>query len=142
MVNKSHNRISSIKDERGHLRNSHEEIESVLVQHFQGIAKETTADREHFIRDLTRHIPRLVSRDDNFNLNKPMTKEEVNYAIKDMQNGKTPGPNGFNVDFFKSCWSIVKQDIMNVVKDSKLNRTILMALNTSFISLIPKQDNA
>eukprot|EP00253_Pinus_taeda_P015016 PITA_15016 len=31
MVNISHNRISSIKDEGGHLLNSHEEIETVLV---------------------------------------------------------------------------------------------------------------
>lgn len=142
MANRSHNRISPIKEERGHLCNSHEDIESVLVQHFQGIAKESTADRELFIRNLTRHIPRLVSREDNFNLNKPVTEEEVSDAVKEMQNGKAPGPYGFNVDFFKTCWSIVKQDIMNVVEDSRLNRTILKALNTSFLSLIPKQDNA
>jgi len=29
--NRSHNRISSIKDEGGHLHNSHEDIEDVLV---------------------------------------------------------------------------------------------------------------
>ena len=37
---------------------------------------------------------------------------------------------------------IVKQDILNVVEDSRVNRTILKALNTSFIALIRKQDNA
>lgn len=31
---------------------------------------------------------------------------------------------------------------MNVVEDSRLDRTILKVLKTSFISLIPKQDNA
>lgn len=108
MENRSHNRISSIKDEGGHLRDSQEEIETMLVQHFQGISKETTANRDHFIRDLTRHIPRLVSREDNFNLNRPLTEEEVNEAIKEMQNGKAPCPYGFNVDFFKAFWSIVK----------------------------------
>lgn len=71
-----------------------------------------------------------------------MTEEEVSEAIKEMQNGKAPGPDGFNVDFFKACWNIVKQDIQNVVEDSRMNRTILKVLNTSFISLIPKQDNA
>lgn len=59
-----------------------------------------------------------------------------------MQNGKAPGPDGFNVDFFKVCWNIVKKDIVRVVEHSRLNRTILKALNTSFIALIPKQDNA
>jgi len=31
---------------------------------------------------------------------------------------------------------------MNVVEDSRMNRAILKVLNISFISLIPKQDNA
>jgi len=66
----------------------------------------------------------------------------VNTVIKEMQNGKAPGADGFNVDFFKACWNIVKQDIVDVVEDSKRSRSILKALNTSFISLIPKQNFA
>jgi len=57
-------------------------------------------------------------------------------------NDKAPGPDGFNVDFFKACWDIVKLDNLNVVKDARGGKTILKALNTSFISLIPKQDLA
>lgn len=110
----------------------------MLFQHFHGIAQETISDKEQFIRDLVGHIPKLVTREDNFNLNRPVTEEEVSEVIKEMQNGKALGSNGFNVDFFKACWEIVKQDIMNVVEDSRMNRTILKALNTSFIALIPK----
>eukprot|EP00253_Pinus_taeda_P009522 PITA_09522 len=142
LANRAHNRISSIKDEEGKLLSTHEEIEVVLVQHFRGIAKETISNREPFIKNLTRHIPRLVSREDNFNLNRRVIEEEINEVLKEMQNGKAPGPNGFNVDFFKACWNIIKQDILNVIEDSRRNRTILKALNTSFISQIPKQDNA
>lgn len=59
-----------------------------------------------------------------------------------MWNGKALGPDGFNVDFFKSYWGIIKQDILNVVEVSRKNRTVLKAFNTSFITLIPKKDNA
>eukprot|EP00253_Pinus_taeda_P021907 PITA_21907 len=96
--------------------------------------------RENSIRNFTRCIPRLVSSEDNFNLNKPVTKDEVSKVLKEMQNSKVLGPDGFNVDFFKACWSIVKQDILNVVEDSRMNKTILKAINTSFITLIPKQE--
>eukprot|EP00253_Pinus_taeda_P009979 PITA_09979 len=68
---------------------------------------------------------------------RPVTREEVN-----IKNYKAPGLDGFNVDFFKACWHIVKQDILEVVEDSRSSKTILKALNTSFISLIPKQDSA
>lgn len=140
MANRSHNKISSIKDVKGKLLNTHEDIEAVLVQHFRSIAEETILARAHFIEDLTRYIPKLVTREDNFNLNRPVTEDEVSEVIKEMKNGKAPGPDGFNVEFFKACWNIVKQDILNVMEDSRMNRTILKVLNTSFISLIPKQD--
>jgi len=50
MVNRDHNRISSIKDEGGNLLNSHDEIEAVLVQHFHGIAHKTCSDRDQSIK--------------------------------------------------------------------------------------------
>ena len=59
-----------------------------------------------------------------------------------MQNGKALGPDGFNVDFFKACWEIVKQDIIEVVEDSRRSKTVLRALSASFIALIPKQEKA
>eukprot|EP00253_Pinus_taeda_P022963 PITA_22963 len=99
-------------------------------------------DRDQSIGGITRHIPKMVSREDNFNLNKPVIEEKVGEVLKDMQNGKAAGPDGFNVDFFKSCWHIFKEDILNMIEDSKSSKTILKALNTSFISLIPKQDSA
>eukprot|EP00253_Pinus_taeda_P016965 PITA_16965 len=133
---------SVIKDERGILYNSHAEIEKALVKHFQGIAKETCYDREKSIKNFKRHIPRLVSSDDNFNLNNPITEEEVSEVLKEMQNGKAQGPDSFNVDFFKAYWSIVKKGILNVVEDSRMNKTILKALSTYFIALIPKTEDA
>ena len=141
-MNRTHNRISSIKDENGQIHQAHEEIEAVLVKNFRNIAKEKFSGREPFIKNLIKHIPKLVSREDNGNLNRPITEKEISEVLKEMQNGKGPGPDGFNVDFFKACWNIVKRDIVEIVEDSRQNKTILKALSTSFIALITKQDNA
>lgn len=100
MANKAHNRISMIKDEEGEIQNTHRDIEAVLVQHFWNITRDNILDRDQSIRGITRHIPKLVSKEDNFNLNRPVAEKEVSEVLKDMQNGKAPGPDGFNVDFF------------------------------------------
>lgn len=115
-------------------------MEYVLVQHFNNIAEETIANRSQFTKSFTQHIPKLVTREDNYNLNRPVTEEEVNEVIKEMHSGKTPNPDGFNVDFFKTCWEIVKHDILDVVEDLRKSRTVLRELNESFIALIPKQE--
>ena len=139
---REHNRITKLKDSQGIELASHREMESILVQHFLSIAEEPLLDRSRFINYFIQYIPRLVTREDNHNLNKPVSEEEVSEVINEMQNGKAPSLDGFNVDFFKAYWKIVKQDILEVVEDSRISRIVLKALNISLIALIPKQEKA
>lgn len=102
MAHRAHNRITKIKDSHDVELVSQKEMESNLVQHFFNIVKEPMEDRSRFINQFTLYIPKLVTRNDNHNLNRPVSEEEVSEMIKEMQSGKAPDPNGFNVDFFKS----------------------------------------
>jgi hypothetical protein len=43
-------------------------------------------------------------------LEAPFTHEEIDAVVKDFQNNKSPGLDDFNVEFFKNCWDIVKND--------------------------------
>jgi len=108
IANRTHNRISSIKDKDGYIHQSHEETDAVSVKQFHDISKENLSGREPFIKDLIKHIPKMVSREDNYNLNRPIIEKEVSEGLKEMQNGKAPGPDGFNVDFFKAYWKMLK----------------------------------
>eukprot|EP00253_Pinus_taeda_P025607 PITA_25607 len=91
MKHRAHNRITKLIDSQGKELNTHKEMESILVQHFQSIVEETIADISQFIKNLTKHIPKLVTMEDNYNLNRLEMEEEVNEVIKDMHNEKAPG---------------------------------------------------
>ena len=108
MAHRAHNRITKLKDSQGIELVAHKDMELTLGQHFSDIAKEPMEDRSRFINQFTQYIPKLVTREDNHNLNRPISEEEVSEVIKEMQSGKAPGPDGFNVDFFKSCLDTVK----------------------------------
>lgn len=69
MDHRSHNRISKIKYSQGNQLNTKKEIEVALVKHFQGIEEEPLLDKSQFIKDFTKHIPKLVTREENYNLN-------------------------------------------------------------------------
>ena len=101
IYHRSHNRISKLRDTQGKQPSTHKEIEFYLVQHFQSIAQEPLIGRSQYINNFTKYIPKLVTREDNHNLNRPVSEVEVSEVINEMQNGKSPGPDGFNVDFFK-----------------------------------------
>lgn len=84
MANRAHNSISLIKNEAGELQISHKAIEYVSVHHFQGITQENNSDREQSIRQITSNVLKLVSREDNFNLNRPVMEGELSDILKDM----------------------------------------------------------
>jgi len=72
------------------------------------------------------------------NLELPFTEEEINDVVKDLPLDKSPGPDGFNNEFFKSCWDIIKGDVLKFIYDFHAGQISLESLNTSYITLIPK----
>jgi len=69
-------------------------------------------------------------------------EEEIDQVLPEMPNGKALGPDGFTVEFFKSCWEFVKHDIYRVVEDSRWSTSILKVLNATMITLIPKENES
>ena len=71
---RSHNRISKLEDSQGEELVSHIEIESFLVKHFLSTAEELQVDRSWFINKFTKYLSKLVTREENHNLNKLVSK--------------------------------------------------------------------
>ena len=60
-----------------------------------------------------------------------------------MPSDKAPGPDGFNGKFYKSCWEIIKFDVLAVIQRfSTLHTRNLHWLNSANIVLIPKKEGA
>ena len=73
-------------------------------------------------------------------LEDPFTTEEIDQVIASLPADKSPGPDGFNTDFIKRCWTIIKQDFYNLCHAFHEGNICLQSLNGSYISLIPKVD--
>ena len=59
-----------------------------------------------------------------------------------MEGDKAPGPDGFTMAFFKKCWSVVEIDVMAFFDHFHRSAEFEQSLNASFLSLIPKKNNA
>jgi len=60
--------------------------------------------------------------------------------IKTLPNGKSPGPDGFNNEFLKKCWPVIKQDFYNLCTAFYNGQICLQSKNGSHITLVPKID--
>ena len=54
---------------------------------------------------------------------------------------KAPGPDGFNFNFIRKAWSLLKEDIMNAFHKFFQFGSLPGGANASFITLIPKVSN-
>ena len=60
----------------------------------------------------------------------------------EMEGDKAPGPDGFTMAFFQKCWSVVEVDVMAVFEHFHRYSVFERSLNASFLTLIPKKNNA
>uniref|UniRef100_A0A669B786 Reverse transcriptase domain-containing protein n=1 Tax=Oreochromis niloticus TaxID=8128 RepID=A0A669B786_ORENI len=136
--------ITSLKDERG--QNQYENNKLVkLMENFykQLYTSENTAtlsDTQNFLHKL--NLPTL-SEGDRARLGEQITQEEVLTAIKSLQGGKAPGPDGFGPNFYKVFQDQVAIPLLNVylmylhsIKRGSLPNT----LSSANISLFHKKD--
>lgn len=95
-------------------------------------------------RDYTIDLAEIgVQQHDLSSLDAPFSEEEVWAIIKDMPLDKALGPDGFTGRFYKSCWSIIKGDLLQAFAAIHQGRVFkFRLLNTSFISLLPKKLDA
>ena len=118
------------------------EIEAELTQHFSEILREDGGDKSWDIEQITRLVPRLVTGENNEMLNKPIEMQEVEEAVNQMALGKAPIPNGFTSNFFHFFWDLVKEDVLDIVEESRTKKGVLKAFNATFLTLIPKEAGA
>lgn len=55
---------------------------------------------------------------------------------------KSPGLDGYSVEFFRSTWDVTGEDVIAAVREFFRNGRLLKDLNTTAIALIPKKPEA
>uniref|UniRef100_A0A2N9GXK7 Reverse transcriptase domain-containing protein n=1 Tax=Fagus sylvatica TaxID=28930 RepID=A0A2N9GXK7_FAGSY len=84
----------------------------------------------------------MISGEDALWLERPFGEEEVAGVVAGFNGDKAPGPDGFSMGFFQSCWDILHTDVMAVLHYFHGLSSFEKSLNATFVSLIPKKSAA
>ena len=136
------NIVSRLKTPSGQIVEKQADIESNLVHFYSELLKEPKEASNEDIQAITRYIPKPVTQDQNITLKRKIERMQVEEAIFQMEKGKAPGPDGFTIDFFQNYWDLVKEELWEVVEESRGTKRVLKAFNATFLSLIPKEQGA
>jgi exonuclease III len=69
-----------------------------------------------------------------------ITIHETGIALKDLQNGKSPGSDGFTPDFYKFFWLDIKEVVFESIVYASQNNQLSIDQKRGIINLIPKKD--
>ena len=110
-------------------------VAAVVVDYYSKLF--TTSDPCN-IEEVVQLTKWVVSDEMNSNLIGNFSKEKVESALKQMAPLKTPGPDDMPLIFFQHYWASIVDDMVEAVLSCLNSRKILLGLNHTFISLIPK----
>ncbi|GJV16132.1 RNA-directed DNA polymerase, eukaryota, reverse transcriptase zinc-binding domain protein [Tanacetum coccineum] len=118
-----------------------EKPHDVKREFFQHFSKRFDKPMEHrAIVDMC--YPRSLLIDQQEDLERVVTKEEVKRAVWDCGTDKSPGPDGFTFGFYRQFWMTIENDVFEAVSHFFTHADIPKGCNPSFIALISKIPDA
>ncbi|EOY08941.1 Uncharacterized protein TCM_024235 [Theobroma cacao] len=94
-----------------------------------------------FIRTWQNGNFKKLEEESMISLERPFIKEKVWETIQTCHGNKALGLEGYNLNFFKSQWQVVKEQVMKFMNEFYNIEKLGKRLNSSFVFLIPKISN-
>ena len=91
------------------------------------------------ISDLVNNLPKLSDHQSN-SLEGELTLDEISCSLKEMKNGKSPGSDGFGVEFFKVFWKQLGGYVLRSLNEGFRKGELSPTQKEAVIICIPKTD--
>lgn len=74
-------------------------------------------------------------------LTSPVSLAELEGTLKWFKKYKSPGLDGWSIEFYLAFYELLGQDLLNVVEECRISGRMYKDINSTFITLIPKSDS-
>ena len=126
---------TAIKDETQIL----DAIENYFNNLYMSTDGTTQDDYDQYIQDLS--LPRL-SDEERDNMEGLLTYEECKKVLETFQNDKSPGEDGFTVEFYKFFFELLGHDLIASFNEAYKANELTISQRRGVITLIPKEDGS
>eukprot|EP00253_Pinus_taeda_P021761 PITA_21761 len=137
---KSANTIWSLKDEAGRVVKTFTDLSGLGQRHFQRLFSDSGEATIGEVMRTTQCFPSFFEEDEAEELSVPVSKDEVEAAMKNMGKDKSPGPDGWTIELFLYFFDLIGSENTEVVEESRVKGEIYRPFNSTFIALIPKKE--
>ena len=129
--------IATLENSDGKLITNQKEIINRLVEYYREIFKKRSVDKlsENFMNGV--HIKQITS-NERAELQAPLDPKELEAALKGMSKNKSPGSDGFSVEFYLHFWNDIKHFFFQMSAESVQANILPRTLSEGILTLVPK----
>ena len=70
----------------------------------------------------------------------PFSKEEISNVVCTMDLDKALGPDGFYIHFYRACWTVIKADLLRMIKYFQQKSKVGGITNSTSLALIQRSE--
>ena len=108
-----------LADENGQIQSDTSSLLTITEKFYTKLfAKSRTNSAKQ--TQILRNVKSKLNATDRKSLDDPLTLEQLEKALWSLANGKSPGPDGITVEFYKAFWYLIKQKFLSYINQAKL----------------------
>ena len=129
--------IGELRDKNGEVHSDNQNLIHVVTDFYSDLYIPSPVD-ESVQEKLLGNVDRTLTACQQAMLDAPLSTKELQQAVYDLNENKSPGLDGFTAEFYKKFWSLIKDRYTDFINCA--DQTSFSALkNTSVTALLYKE---
>jgi len=133
--------ILQLQDENGCIQKPPEKIIQIIVTHLRRKYDTLTVEEEAITR-MVGARPWTTRQEYQNILDRAIDLEEIKQVLQKIGRNKTPGSDGIGWEFYKTNWSIIKEDLHDLLNEMYTKNTVTAQQKHGLIVCLPKHEGA
>jgi len=136
--NRKQTYIAKLKNKQDNITTTKEELLETVKNFYSELFQATPSDPES-TKTFSNETTRVLEPNDD-TIKKTITETELLFTMKQMALGKTPGPDGIGLEFYRKYWNLIAKDFTQVINDIHSSGNIPDEMKMGIITVIYKKN--
>ena len=128
--------INKIRNEKGDITTDIEEIHRIIRYYYKSLYATKLKNAKEMDIFLDKYLIPKLNQDQVNDLNTPVSRKELEAVIKYLPSKKSPGPDGFNAEFYQNFQEV--PILLNVFHNIETEKSLPHSFYEATVTLIPK----